>query len=37
MRQRKRENKFMNKKEVVDGEKIEIKNKANKIHKWIKN
>ena len=37
MRQRKREDKYMNKREIVDGEKIRITNKVNKIHKWIKN
>lgn len=37
MKQRRREDKFMNKRKIVDGEKIEIKSKINKTHKWIKN
>lgn len=36
MRLKRKEGKFMNKREIVDGEKIKIKNKTNKIHKWIK-
>ena len=37
MIQRRKEDKFMNQRGIIDGEIVKIKNKTNKILKWIKN